>query len=160
MSLFSPDSPVAANHDRGAGPGAGVQPNSYYSPPAQKESWQHWNLFLVTCHPTIFNFSPRAADNEAAPLSVSCKLLCHSNWIVGPISTPRQFLPPNHVIGSRARFEFQGLEPSFNKPSHNSLRTREDSQRKKFFEKFRWERRPSDKHREFIDQLQFPKGNK
>lgn len=45
-------------------------------------------------------------------------------------------------------------------PGSLRSREREDSQRRKFFEKFRWERRPSDKHREFIDQLQFPKGNK
>ena len=48
-----------------------------------------------------------------------------------------------------------------NKTGAGSLRSRDDSQsqRKKFFDKFRWERRPSDKHREFIEQLQFPKGN-
>ena len=92
-------------------------------------------------------------------LWVSCKFNLLHFRNLNNFST--QFLPPNHVIGSRARFEFQGLEPGFmNKAGPASLRSREDSQRKKFFDKFRWERRPSDKHREFIDQLQFPKGNK
>ena len=67
------------------------------------------------------------------------------------------------MIGSRARFEFQAMEPAafMNKSGAGSLRSRDDSQsqRKKFFERFRWERRPSDKHREFIEQLQNPKGN-
>ena len=66
------------------------------------------------------------------------------------------------MIGSRARFEFQAMEPAFmNKSGAGSLRSRDDSQsqRRKLFDRFRWERRPSDKHREFIEQLQFPKGN-
>jgi hypothetical protein len=38
--------------------------------------------------------------------------------------------------------------------------SREESQIKRFSDLFRRERRPSDKHREFVDLLQFPKGNK
>ena len=41
---------------------------------------------------------------------------------------------------------------------HN--RVRDESQIKRFSDLFRRERRPSDKHREFVDLLQFPKGNK
>jgi hypothetical protein len=75
-------------------------------------------------------------------------------------SPPAQkFLPGNHVIGSRARFEIQSLDPTFI-GIPGTLKNREDSQKKKFSKMFRWDRRPSDKHREFVDLLQFPKGNK
>jgi hypothetical protein len=63
-------------------------------------------------------------------------------------------LPRNHVIGSRARYEMQMLDSSY----QNRTRTRDDSSL--FSTLFGRTRRPSDKHKEFVDMLQFPKGNK
>ena len=126
--------------------------------------------FILRCNLSTNYFSSQHRDPDNSPLdnispyftNIKGLLLAFLkfNFLLRNLDCA-QYLPPNHVIGSRARFEFQGLEPSFmNKAGPTSHRSREDSQRKKFFDKFRWERRPSDKHREFIDQLQFPKGNK
>ena len=127
--------------------------------------------FILRCNLSTNYFSSqyRRHPNKNTLVNLSSNIMMVYLWVsckfnllhFRNLDFSTQFLPPNHVIGSRARFEFQGLEPSFmNKAGPASLRSREDSQRKKFFDKFRWERRPSDKHREFIDQLQFPKGNK
>ena len=89
----------------------------------------------------------------------------HQEFLLQPQSSlqysppAQKFLPGHHVIGSRARFEIQSLDPTFT-GIPGTLKNREDSQKKKFSKMFRWERRPSDKHREFVDLLQFPKGNK
>ena len=126
------------------------QGSGHYSPPGSKDCE---DIFLSNSYKT--KWTALKSDSYSI-LLILCKIVLNIN-----IFTFHQFLPPNHVIGSRARFEFQALEPGFmNRGASTSLRAREDSQRKKFFEKFRWERRPSDKHREFIDILQFPKGNK
>ena len=69
-----------------------------------------------------------------------------------------KFLPHNHVIGSRAKYEMQALDSSFLYGQGNKARP--ESPKTLFSGLFRRERRPSEKHLEFVDMLQFPKGNK
>ena len=83
---------------------------------------------------------------------------CRTSTGVTGYSPPNQnLLPRNHVIGSRARYEIQALDSAL--LGTGQVR-REDSKKNIFDGLFRRERRPSDKHREFVDMLQFPKGNK
>ena len=75
-------------------------------------------------------------------------------------SPPDQnLLPRHHVIGSRARYEIQTLDSAFHAQGQVD-RAKEEPEKNLFSGLFRRERRPSDKHREFVDMLQFPKGNK
>ena len=65
-------------------------------------------------------------------------------------------LPRNHVIGSRARYEMQMLDAT----TYRSNRSNDHDSNTNLFSLFKRSRRPSDKHKEFVDMLQFPKGNK
>ena len=69
-----------------------------------------------------------------------------------------KFLPHNHVIGSRAKYEMQTLDSSF--LYGQGTKPKPESPKNIFSGLFRRERRPSEKHLEFVDMLQFPKGNK
>ncbi|XP_023332947.1 potassium voltage-gated channel unc-103 isoform X1 [Eurytemora carolleeae] len=68
-----------------------------------------------------------------------------------------KFLPHNHVIGSRAKYEMQTLDSSF--LYGQGTKPKPESPKNIFSGIFRRERRPSEKHLEFVDMLQFPKGN-
>ena len=65
-------------------------------------------------------------------------------------------LPRNHVIGSRARYEMQMLDAT----TYRSNKSNDHDSNTNLFSLFKRSRRPSDKHKEFVDMLQFPKGNK
>ena len=80
----------------------------------------------------------------------------------GGYSPPGEnLLPRNHVIGSRARYEMQMLDSTlYNRREQKPSAGKEDSSSNLFQTLFRRARRPSDKHKEFVDMLQFPKGNK
>ena len=80
----------------------------------------------------------------------------------GGYSPPGEnLLPRNHVIGSRARYEMQMLDSTLsNRREQKQSSSKDDSSSLLFQTLFRRARRPSDKHKEFVDMLQFPKGNK
>ena len=82
---------------------------------------------------------------------------CRTNMTAGYSPPNQNLLPRNHVIGSRARYEIQALDSAL--LGQGQMR-REDSEKNIFSGLFKRERRPSDKHKEFVDMLQFPKGNK
>lgn len=98
---------------------------------------------------------PGSAGGSGAGSSLKVK---RSSGQGGSYSPPNQnHLPRNHVIGSRARYEIQMLDSAFLGYSQGK-QVKEDNQN--IFGFFKRERRPSDKHKEFVDMLQFPKGNK
>ena len=98
---------------------------------------------------------PEAQDLSSGP---SLKRLKSQGGPSAGYSPPNQnHLPRNHVIGSRARYEIQMLDSAFHGYGQGK-QAKEESQN--IFGFFKRERRPSDKHKEFVDMLQFPKGNK
>ena len=116
----------------GAGGGGGVSPGLHQR--AESAASKHYNKTMNQIH----SEKNRNLSSSAAGYSPPGENL----------------LPRNHVIGSRARYEIQMLDSTF----HKSNRSKDDSGL--FSSLFRRSRRPSDKHKEFVDMLQFPKGNK